>query len=80
MEQKKIPQGYGLRLATAGAGCSGVRYIIGFDTVKPEDASFVLPGFSVMIEKKHFIHLAGMLVDFVDNEMERGFVFEQDQP
>lgn len=78
MLRKNIPAGYALRVGAAGAGCSGVRFIIGFDTEKPGDASFEVNQVKVIIEKKHFLHLAGMKVDFLENETERGFVFESD--
>jgi Fe-S cluster assembly iron-binding protein IscA len=31
--------------------------------------------FQVLIEKKHFMHLLGLKVDFIDTEKERGFLF-----
>ncbi len=78
MEKKKIPAGYGLRLAVKGGGCSGISFVIGFDQPKEGDAIFDEEGIPVFIEKKHFLHLAGMQVDFVNNERERGFVFGSD--
>jgi iron-sulfur cluster assembly protein len=78
MERKNIPAGYGLRLGVKGGGCAGVQFLIGFDQPKPGDEHFSESGFLVFIEKKHFLHLAGMKVDFLDNEKERGFVFESD--
>ena len=75
MQRKNIPSGYGLRLAVKGGGCSGISFIIGFDKPKGGDVEFSEAGIPVFIEKKHFLHLAGMQVDFVENERERGFVF-----
>ena len=74
--QKKIPEGFGLRIGTRGGGCSGVQYFIGFDSGKEGDDRFDFDGFQVFIEKKHFLHLAGMKVDFVEEESQRGFFFE----
>lgn len=79
MEKKKIPDGYGLRLAVKGGGCAGISYIIGFDRPKESDEIFTEEGIPVFIEKKHFLHLAGMQVDFVDGELERGFIFQQEE-
>jgi len=76
MDKKKIPDGYGLRLAVKGGGCAGISFIIGFDKAGVSDEKFQLGEIPVFIEKKHFLHLAGMKVDFVDSETERGFVFE----
>lgn len=78
IERKKIPSDYGLRLGIKGGGCAGVQFVIGFDQMKMGDEQFSDHGFPVFIEKKHFLHLAGIRVDFVDNEQERGFVFEAD--
>jgi iron-sulfur cluster assembly protein len=78
MEKKGIPEGYGLRLAASGGACAGTKYIIGFDQEKEGDSTFEMNSFRVFIEKKHFMLLAGMKVDFVDTAGERGFVFEPD--
>lgn len=78
MEKKNIPEGYGLRLAVKGGGCAGVSFIIGFDLPKDSDEQFIEQGIRVFIEKKHFMHLAGMQVNFVDSHSERGFIFESD--
>ncbi len=78
MQKKNIPAGYGLRLGVKGGGCSGVSFIIGFDNPRDSDEKFMAEGIPVFIEKKHFLHLAGMRVDFVESDRERGFVFESD--
>jgi iron-sulfur cluster assembly protein len=75
MDKKKIPDGYGLRLAVRGAGCSGVSFVIGFDKSKEGDEIFCEDSIPVFIEKKHFMHLIGSKVDFIDTASERGFVF-----
>jgi iron-sulfur cluster assembly protein len=75
VERKKIPEAYGLRLAMKGAGCSGTTFVIGFDKKKEQDEVFQLEGLEVYIEKKHLMYLFGVEVDFVENEAERGFVF-----
>lgn len=65
MEKKKIPEGFGLRLAVRGGGCSGLSYIIGFDQPKEGDEIFSEHGIPVFIEKKHFLHLAGMKLSLI---------------
>jgi len=72
---KNIPAGYGLRIGAKGGGCAGVTYVIGFDKPKPNDDVFETDVFQVLIEKKHFMHLLGLKVDFIDTEKERGFLF-----
>jgi iron-sulfur cluster assembly protein len=75
LTNKNIPKGYGLRIGVRGGGCSGVSYVIGFDKVKKSDDVFSTGSFEVLIEKKHLMHLLGLKVDFVDSDIERGFLF-----
>ena len=78
MEKKGIPPGYGLRIGASGGACAGTRYIIGFDHEKEGDCCFIVDSIPVFIEKKHFLLLAGIKIDFLDTNEERGFVFEPD--
>jgi iron-sulfur cluster assembly protein len=75
LNTKNIPKNYGLRIGVRGGGCAGVSYVIGFDKVKPGDDVFQTLQFQVFIEKKHLMHLLGLKVDFVDSDIERGFLF-----
>lgn len=75
VERKNIPAEYGLRIGMRGSGCSGTSFVIGFDKQKDQDQTFDLDGLPVYIEKKHLMYLFGVEVDFVENEAERGFVF-----
>jgi iron-sulfur cluster assembly protein len=75
MANKNIPQDYGLRIGVKGGGCAGVSFVIGFDHSKASDEIFPLEGFEIFIEKKHFMHLLGIEVDFINSETERGFLF-----
>ncbi len=75
---KGIPEDYHLRIGVRGGGCSGVDYFVGFDTEKETDKSYELEGFKVLIEKKDFMHLIGVSLDFVEHEDERGFEFNKD--
>lgn len=75
VERKNIPSEYGLRIGMKGSGCAGTSFVIGFDKQKEQDQTFSLEGIDVYIEKKHVMYLFGVEVDFVENETERGFVF-----
>lgn len=78
MERKAVPAGYALRVGIRGtAGCAGVSYLIGFDKPQPTDLEFTLEGIPVLLDKKHALYLAGVRVNWVDREAERGFVFEK---
>jgi len=53
-----------LRVGVKGGGCSGMTYILGFDSVKENDRHFELDGISCIMEKAHEIYLFGMEVDW----------------
>ncbi|MBC7389767.1 MAG: iron-sulfur cluster assembly accessory protein [Opitutaceae bacterium] len=74
-ERKNIPSDYGLRIGMKGSGCAGTSFIIGFDTKKAGDDEYEIDNIPVYIEKKHVMYLYGVQVDFVENEVESGFVF-----
>ncbi|HSZ71290.1 MAG TPA: iron-sulfur cluster assembly accessory protein [Cytophagaceae bacterium] len=73
---KKIPSGYGVRLAIKGSGCAGVSYSIGFDTPLDTDKIYHYKSLTFFIAKKHLLYINGLSIDFIDTSEERGFVFE----
>ncbi|MBY0425613.1 MAG: iron-sulfur cluster assembly accessory protein [Cytophagales bacterium] len=75
LAKTKLPDGYLLRVGTAGGGCAGVRYVIGFDELKKGDKIYPLEEFEVLIAAKDFMHLIGKRIDFLENGAENGFVF-----
>ena len=79
MKAKNIPGEYCLRVGVKGAGCAGVSYLLGFDKRKSTDQSFQMEGLDVLIEKKNFIHLMGLEIDFYDESDGRGFIFGNPQ-
>jgi iron-sulfur cluster assembly protein len=75
MANKNIPEDYALRVGVKGGGCGGMAYQLGFDRPKPEDQHFEIAGIPVLIEKRHFMFLMGMLIDFYEGNEARGFTF-----
>lgn len=76
LERKQIPDGYSLRVGIRGtAGCAGVAFLIGFDKAKDTDLQFEQEGISIVMEKKHALYLAGVTVDWEEQETQRGFAF-----
>lgn len=73
---KNIPKEYGLRVGIRGGGCSGISYLFGFDALNVSDEQFDLDGIPVFVEKKHFMYVAGLLIDFEEGPNVRGFTFE----
>lgn len=64
-----------LRIGVKGGGCSGMTYVLGFDTKKEKDESFEIDGLSIIMEKSHGIYLMGMEVDWQGGLNSRGFTF-----
>jgi iron-sulfur cluster assembly protein len=73
---KNIPAGYGLRVGIRGGGCSGISYLFGFDRQQDTDEVFEMEGIPVFVEKKHFMYVAGLNIDFEEGSYVRGFVFD----
>lgn len=74
MANKKIPEGYGLRVGVKGGGC-GVAFILGFDKLKENDLSYELDDIPIYIQKREIMFLVGKEVDFYEGSDARGFVF-----
>ncbi len=70
------PDQGGLRLGVQGGGCSGLSYVIKFDTQPRErDRVFQYGDVRVFVDPKSFIYLHGMTLDWEETLMQRGFVF-----
>lgn len=79
MSGKNIGSEYALRLGVKGGGCSGMSYLLGFDTQKETDELFEINGVPVLVDKRHAMYIHGMEVDFEDGLNARGFVFNNPQ-
>lgn len=67
----------GLRLAVQGGGCSGLTYAVRFDSQPTaRDKIFEFEGVRVFVDPKSLIYLAGTQLDFKNDLMQSGFVFE----
>lgn len=64
-----------LRLGVKGGGCSGMTYILGFDTPTEKDEHFEIEGIPCIMERTHGIYLMGMQVDWQGGLNSRGFTF-----
>ena len=74
-DQQEISDDFGLRIGVEGGGCSGMRYILGFDQKKEGDSEYSISGIRVFMNKAHGLYLAGMEVDFRNGLDARGFTF-----
>jgi len=65
-----------LRIGVKGGGCSGFNYILDLtENVKDTDESFEQHGLQVICDPKSLLYLVGTTIDFRDEVMGRGFVF-----
>ncbi|MAY74543.1 MAG: iron-sulfur cluster insertion protein ErpA [Phycisphaerae bacterium] len=66
-----------LRVGVKGGGCSGFSYILDLtETQKDTDEVFEQHGVKVICDPKSLLYLQGTTVDFKDEIMGRGFVFQ----
>jgi len=65
-----------LRVGVKGGGCSGFSYTLDLtETRNDSDETWDLHGVQVICDPKSHIYLEGVSVDFKDEVMGRGFVF-----
>ncbi len=66
-----------LRMGVRGGGCSGFRYVLGFDSQStPEDQVFDQDGISLVCDTRSFLYLNGTEIDYEDGLSGTGFVFK----
>jgi iron-sulfur cluster assembly protein len=77
LEQQSLPaEGTFLRLGVKGGGCSGFSYSLDLTESKSEmDEEFDSHGIKVVCDAKSYLYLNGTTLDFKDEIMGRGFVF-----
>jgi iron-sulfur cluster assembly protein len=60
-----------------GGGCSGFNYILDLtEAVRDTDEVMEMHGIKVVCDPKSLLYLHGTVVDFKDEIMSRGFVFQ----
>ncbi len=75
MQEEGFDKSQRLRVGVKGGGCSGMTYVLGFDSQTEKDESFEVEGIPVIMEKAHGIYLMGMEVDWQGGLNSRGFTF-----
>jgi iron-sulfur cluster assembly protein len=68
--------GQGLRVKVVGGGCSGLQYKVDLDAPKPTDKVFEKDGAKVLVDLKSLLYLTGTELDYKDELMQSGFVFQ----
>jgi iron-sulfur cluster assembly protein len=75
-EENNVPVEYNLRLGTQSGGCSGMNYIIGFDSeINSNDKVFEIGDLNLTIDRKSLFYLQGVTLDFVNDVNGSGFIF-----
>ncbi len=68
-------EGHGLRVNVVEGGCSGYEYKMEIDSAAAEDKVFEKNGVRVLLGAKSMLHLDGTEMDYKDELMRSGFVF-----
>lgn len=69
-------EGNGLRVKVVGGGCSGLQYKVDLDAPKGTDKIFEKDGAKVLVDMKSLLYLGGTELDYKDELMQSGFVFQ----
>ncbi len=64
-----------LRVGVKGGGCSGMTYVLDFDTLKDNDVVYEKDGVNFIIDNSQSIYLFGMEVEWEGGLNSRGFTF-----
>jgi iron-sulfur cluster assembly protein len=77
IEQQELePTKVRLRVGVKGGGCSGFSYLLDLTEQEKEvDEKFEKHGITVVCDPKSYLYLNGTTIDFKDEIMGRGFVF-----
>lgn len=65
-----------LRIGVKGGGCSGMSYVLEFDSRTDKDAAYETNGIHFIMEKSHELYLFGVQVDWENGLNNRGFMFK----
>lgn len=75
LSKRQTPQAY-LRIALKGGGCSGFAYHYEFIAIPDsKDKVFEFDDIKVCIDKKSYLFLNGMEIDYLDDLLKSGLVF-----
>ena len=67
-----------LRIGVKGGGCSGFTYMLDLVEEEPaeNDEELLSEGVKIVIDNRSLLYLSGVVIDFKDEVMGRGFVFK----
>lgn len=74
--EQQVKQDAFIRVGVKGGGCSGLTYLMDFDTeLKEDDKVFEDRGVKIVVDKKSFLYLVGTELDFAGGLNGKGFSF-----
>lgn len=76
-ESNLDPENSFIRVGVKGGGCSGLSYVLEFDSeIKPGDSEFIDKGVKIVCDKKSLLYLLGTELDHSDGLNGKGFEFK----
>lgn len=73
---RKRGSGIGIRIGVRTTGCSGLAYVLEYvDTIAETDIKYEQDGFTVFVDPKSSVYLAGIVVDYQRQGLNEGFEF-----
>lgn len=77
IEAQNLPEGTGLRVGVRGGGCSGLSYLLNFETQEYEkDRTFSTNDVRIFVDTKSLLYLSGTTIDYADGINGSGFTFD----
>ena len=72
----EVEQDAFIRVGVKGGGCSGLTYVMDFDSeLKEDDKVFEDKGVKIVVDKKSFLYLVGTTLEYSGGLNGKGFVF-----
>ena len=76
MEQEKLQADYGVRIAVASGGCSGMSYSMSFENqARADDTIVEQGGLKLFVDRESAPYLEGVTIDYVVGLHREGFKF-----
>ncbi|MEQ1553926.1 MAG: iron-sulfur cluster assembly accessory protein [Ferruginibacter sp.] len=76
MQEKDFDSTQILRVGVKGGGCSGMTYVLDFDTQKDNDTMYEIDTVKFVIDNSQSMYLLGMEIEWQGGLNSRGFTFK----